>query len=173
MPDGEPLADAGIVCWDAKYTYSAWRPEDAIRLADTDGNPDTQADPEWTPQWPNPAFPEYTSGHSTFSGAGAGLLSLFFGADDIAFDAEAGFEVLPGVTRHYDSLSEAAMEAGRSRIYGGIHFEFSNVAGLACGQDIAGYVFESFAQPVPAPGAVGLILLGVACLLRGRRTVRS
>ncbi len=163
------LADAGIVCWDTKYTYELWRPEDAIRLADTDGNPDTAADPDWTPKWPSPAFPEYTSGHSTFSGASAEILSLFFGTDDIAFDAEAGFDVLAGVTRHYDSISEAALEAGRSRIYGGIHFEFANVAGMESGRAVADYVYFNFAQPVPAPGVVGLILLGMACLLRGRR----
>jgi len=65
------LADVGIVCWDTKYTYGLWRPEDAIRLADTDGNPGTLADPDWTPLWPSPAFPEYNSGHSSFSGASA------------------------------------------------------------------------------------------------------
>jgi hypothetical protein len=166
------LADAGIVCWDTKYTYELWRPEDAIRLADTDGNPDTLADPDWTPQWPSPAFPEYNSGHSSFSGASAEILSLFFGTDDIAFDAAAGFDVLPGVVRHYDSLSEAALEAGLSRVYGGIHFQFANIAGLESGRAVAGYVFSNYAQAIPAPGAASLILLGMACLLRGRRILR-
>jgi hypothetical protein len=162
------LADAGIVCWDTKYTYGLWRPIDAIRLADTDGNPATLADPDWTPLLPSPAFPEYVSGHSTFSGAAAEILALFFGTDDIAFETEAGFGVLPGVTRSYGSLSEAALEAGRSRIYGGIHFEFSNTTGRECGIAIADYVFDNYAQPVPAPGAVLLVLIGAAGLLRWR-----
>ena len=165
------LADVGIVCWDTKYTYGLWRPEDAIRLADTDGNPGTLADPDWTPLWPSPAFPEYNSGHSSFSGASAEILSLFFGTDDIAFDAGAGFDVLPGVTRHYDSISEAALEAGRSRIYGGIHFQFANVAGMESGRAIAEYVYANFAAPVPAPGGAALILIGIACLSRARRTI--
>jgi len=167
------LADAGIVCWDTKYTYGLWRPEDAIHLADTDGNPATQADPSWTPLLTSPAFPEYISGHSTFSAAAAETLALFFGEDDIAFETGAGFDVLPGVTRSFDSLSEAAQEAGRSRIYGGIHFEFSNVTGREVGEAIAASAFATSAQPIPAPGALILALGGVMCLLRCKRARRS
>jgi hypothetical protein len=167
------LADAGIVCWDTKYTYEAWRPEDAIHWADVDGNPDTLADPDWTPLLTTPSFPEYTSGHSTFSGAAAEVLVLFFGTDDLDFEIAAGFGVLPGVMRSFDSLSEAAQEAGLSRIYGGIHFAFANTSGLSSGQAIGAYVYNHFAQPIPAPGAVGLVLLGAACLLRLRRRLTA
>ncbi len=160
------LADAGIVCWDAKYTYELWRPEDAIRLADTDGNAATEADLGWVPNWPSPPFPEYTSGHSTFSGSAAAALRLFFGTDDIAFEVGAGFDVLPGVTRSYDSLSEAALEAGMSRIYGGIHFQFANIGGLESGENIGAYVCETFAQ-VPEP-AVSLLLLTGTWMFRRR-----
>ena len=38
-------ADAGINCWNDKYHYSFWRPITAIREADRDGNPATEADP--------------------------------------------------------------------------------------------------------------------------------
>jgi hypothetical protein len=167
------LADAGIVCWDTKYTYGLWRPEDAIRLADTDGNPATQVDPSWTPLLTSPPFPEYVSGHSTFSAAAAETLALFFGEDDIAFETGAGFDVLPGVTRSFDSLSEAAQEAGRSRIYGGIHFQFSNITGREIGEAIADDVFASSAQPIPAPGALILALAGLICLLRCKRALRD
>jgi len=167
------LADAGIVCWDTKYTHGLWRPEDAIRLADTDGNPATQADPSWTPYLASPAFPEYMSGHSTFSAAAAEMLALFFGADQIPFETTAGFDVLPGVTRSYDSLSEAALEAGLSRIYGGIHFNFSNLAGWETGQALADYVFAGSAQVIPVPGSSILVLIGAACLLRCRRARRA
>ncbi len=166
------LADAGIVCWDTKYTYGSWRPETAIQLADTDGNPATQPDPDWRPLLISPAFPEYISGHSTFSAAAAQALGLFFGTDNIAFETGAGFDVLPGVVRSYDSLSEAALEAGRSRIYAGIHFEFSNSTGRETGVAIADYVYGHCAQPVPAPGAAMSALFGLACLLRGRRALR-
>ncbi|HEV8290719.1 MAG TPA: hypothetical protein VGP94_02295, partial [Tepidisphaeraceae bacterium] len=50
------LADAGIVSWDAKYTYNFCRPITAIRNAANDGNPDTIADPTWTPLITTPPF---------------------------------------------------------------------------------------------------------------------
>ena len=156
------MADAGIVCWNTKYTYGLWRPVDAIRLADTDGNPATVADPTWTPLLVSPAFPEYTSGHSTFSGSAAEMLGLFFGTDEIPFTTTAGFDVLPGVTRSYSSLSEAALEAGMSRIYGGIHFSFSNVTGREVGEAVADYIFATSAQAIPAPGNAILVLIGRA-----------
>jgi hypothetical protein len=77
------LVDAGIAAWDAKYTYGSWRPITAIRLADTDGNEATMADPGWSPLLTTPNHPEYVSGHSTFSGAAATVLTDFFG--DIPF----------------------------------------------------------------------------------------
>ncbi|HSH17010.1 MAG TPA: chemotaxis protein CheB, partial [Verrucomicrobiae bacterium] len=61
------MADAAISCWDAKFTYDLWRPISAIREADTDGNPETDPDVTWSSLIPTPPFPEYTSGHSTFS----------------------------------------------------------------------------------------------------------
>jgi hypothetical protein len=161
-------ADAGIVCWDTKYTFDLWRPETAIHLADTDGNPDTRADPDWKPFLTTPPFPEYVAGHSVFGGAGAETLALFFGTDDISFEIEAGFGVLPGVTRSFDSLSDAAIENGLSRIYGGIHYSFSDLNGIACGREVGSYVFENCAGPIPAPRAGILALLGVVCLLRWR-----
>lgn len=54
-------ADGIIATFDAKYTYSFWRPVTAIRLADTDGNPATDVDPDWTPLIVTPAHPEYPS----------------------------------------------------------------------------------------------------------------
>src|SRR5881397_3874928 len=59
-------ADAQIGCWNDKYYYWFWRPITAIREADTDGNPDTQADPTWLPLFDpatpvcNPLFPLFT-----------------------------------------------------------------------------------------------------------------
>jgi hypothetical protein len=137
-------ADAGIESWRAKYEYDLWRPITAIREADTDGNPSTTAAPSWEPQWPTPNFPECTSGHSTFSGASANVLTLIYDANDISFSTHAGFDVLPGVLRSYNSLWEAAEEAGMSRLYGGIHFMFGNLYGLDCGAEIGVEVYENF-----------------------------
>jgi hypothetical protein len=134
------MADAAMVSWKAKYEYNYWRPVTAIREADTDGNPSTEADPTWTPLLVTPPFPEYTSGHSTFSGAAAAVLKGFFGTDDIAFTAES--DDAPGILRSYPSFSAAAAESGMSRIYGGIHFMSGNRFGLSSGNRVGNSVVK-------------------------------
>jgi hypothetical protein len=134
------LADAGICCWDCKYQFNFWRPVTAIRAADTDGNPDTTPDPSWTPMLVTPNFPTYVSGHSTFSAAAATVLADFFGTDHVHFATSD--DTLPGVNRSFDSFSAAAAEAGQSRVYGGIHYQFDNQDGLALGRKVGSYVFS-------------------------------
>jgi PAP2 superfamily/Domain of unknown function (DUF4214) len=133
-------ADAGIVAWDAKYAYNEWRPITAIRAADQDNNPATTPDATWTPFLVTPNFPTYTSGHSTFSGAADSVLTAFFGPTSFS-DTTDDF---PGVTRSFSSFDAAANEAGQSRIYGGIHFQFDNQAGLASGRALGTYVVQNF-----------------------------
>ena len=80
--------------------------------------------------------PEYVSGHSSYSGAGAAALQGFFCTDAIGFSL-ATDSAPGGVARTYAGFSKAAAEAGRSRVFGGQHFEFSNQAGLAIGRGVA------------------------------------
>ena len=137
-------ADAGVTAWDAKRQFNYWRPITAIREAGTDGNPDTAAEPAWTPLLGTPAFPSYTSGHSTFSAAGAAVLTALFG--DMPFTTWS--PDLPGVTRSFSSFTAAAQEAGMSRIYGGIHYQFDNQAGLSTGKEVGDQVVAEFLKPV-------------------------
>ncbi|CAN7346405.1 Ig-like domain-containing protein [Pseudoduganella sp. LjRoot289] len=147
------LADAAIACWDVKYTYDAWRPVTAIQEAGQDGNAATTQDDNWQPLLITPPHPEYVSGHSTFSAAAAGILTAAFG-DNVNFSATSS--TLPGVTRSFASFDQAAQEAGESRIYGGIHFEFSNQAGMALGKNVATAVLSRFAltEDKQAPSVV-------------------
>lgn len=133
------LADAAISSWECKYVTDYWRPVTAIREADTDGNPLTVQDPTWLPLLPTPPFPTYTSGHSTFSGSGSIAIARFFGRDDFSFTFEA-----EGLSRDFSSLSQAADEAGISRIYGGIHFDFDNIAGLSSGRSLGNFIADGF-----------------------------
>jgi len=142
------LADAAISCWDAKYTYNYWRPITAIRSAETDGNPETAPDPAWTPLIATPPFPEYTSGHSTFSRTAATILAMFYGTDSISFTI--GSEDLPGVTRSFSGFSAAADESGISRIYGGIHWPSGNLQGQGCGYLLGQLVTRNFLTPLSA-----------------------
>jgi hypothetical protein len=146
-------ADDQIACFDGKYTYNFWRPVTAIRAADTTGNPDTVADPNWTPLFATPSHPSYPSAHATYSTSIATVLAAFFGTDAIPFSLS--FEGLPGVTRSFDSFSAAAHEAGLSRIWLGIHWAFDITAGEAQGQAVGTYIFQNFLQPRTSPPGGG------------------
>ena len=151
------LADAAISAWDAKYFFDLWRPIDAIRKADTDSNPATTAKADWTPLLNTPSFPSFTSGHSTFSGAAAEVLSSVFGESyafsTLADRGAAGIwpppdDVTGLAKRSFTTFDAAAEEAGVSRIYGGIHYSFDNTAGLTAGHAIGQLVVNSALQPL-------------------------
>jgi len=89
----------------------------------------------------DPAFPTNTSGHSTFSSAGAAVLAGVFGTDAVSFTT--GSDFLPGVTRSFTSFSAAAAEAGQSRI----HYQFDNQQALAAGRALGEYVVGHFLTP--------------------------
>ena len=131
------MADAMIGCWDAKYTYSFWRPITAIQLADTDGNPATVPDSAWTPLITTPPFPEYPSAHSCASGAAGRILSQTFG-EETSFGVVSN--AMPGVTRTFHSFSAALEEVENARVFGGIHFRTATVDGTALGIAVGDYV---------------------------------
>jgi membrane-associated phospholipid phosphatase len=145
------LADSAIAFYDGKYAYRVWRPVTAIRLADTDDNPDTIADPSWLPlAGTTPADPSYPGAHSTISAAAADVLARFFG-DRQSFAVTS--PALPGVTRSFTSFSSAAEEAGVSRIYAGVHTRLDHVAGVTLGRDVADFVLHE--ALLPAHGSSG------------------
>jgi len=136
------LADAAINCWGVKYIDNFWRPITAIRDSRASQiNPATASDPNWTPLWNTPNFPSYTSGHSTFSGAASVILASVIGADTHFTN---GSDDMPGYSRSFTSFAQAADEAGDSRVVGGIHFQFDNVAGLTAGRELGAYVVHNF-----------------------------
>ena len=142
------MADALITAWDSKFEYSFVRPVTAIRNADNDGNPDTVGDAAWSPLLGTPPHPSYMAAHSTLSAAAATTLAEFFANDAIAFTSSA--EVAAGgqvITRSFNSFSQAAEEAGASRIYGGIHWSFDNQAGLRAGHSVGEFVADNLLRP--------------------------
>jgi hypothetical protein len=137
--------DTLVTTFTSKFQYGLWRPVTAIRRADEDGNPNTIQDPTWLTLIPTPPYPSYAGNMAGIGTAHSTSLALFFGRDDIAFqNTWAGS---PGWTRSYASFSAMADEEANSRIYGGIHFRFDNVAGQAVGRNIANYVFSNYLTP--------------------------
>jgi hypothetical protein len=125
---GVALSDAFVGCWNAKYQFNLIRPVTYIRRV---------IDPKWEPVLNTPPFPEYPSGHSTVSGAMDAVLTAFFG-ETYAFEDHTGSPDGRN-PRTFQSFTEAAEEAGISRLYGGIHFHSAIVDGLEQGRCIGAY----------------------------------
>lgn len=132
----------------SKYHYTLWRPVTAIQRAGEDGNPATEANPTWATLHPTtPSYPSYGGNAATIGAASATVLASAFGGDDVAFAVDWSRYGFTGVTRSYASFSAAADEMAHSRVYGGIHFRFDNVAGQQIGTDVANYVMENYLEP--------------------------
>ncbi len=149
------LADGYIGAGEAKFHYNFWRPVTAVHNATTDGNPDTVGDPTWTPLQANYPTPDYPSAHSVEGGAGAQVLSEFFGTDNIGFKTcsmtlPAGTRCTDAspVYRAYTSFSQAANENAVSRIYIGIHFRLAVEEGVKQGRKIGNRAVNLLLRPV-------------------------
>lgn len=134
------MADAWIACWDAKYLYSFWRPVTAIQHGDIDGRADTIADPNWLPFRTTPNHPEYPGAHACVSTAASHALRRFFQRDETSFPMDA---IVNGVTyvHLFSRYTDAGAEARDARIFGGMHYDFSNDAGEQIGQHIVRQIF--------------------------------
>jgi hypothetical protein len=149
--------DASIVAWDAKRAFDSVRPATAIcylfhgqqiRSWGGPGKGTVMMDgADWIPyqpaSFPTPPFPEFISGHSTFSAAAATVLELFTGRNRFGASVtfapgtsaiEPGFTPAAPVTLYWDTFTDASDQAGISRRYGGIHFKAADLTGRAAGR---------------------------------------
>ncbi len=140
-------ADAIIACWDSKFFYNFWRPVTAIRAGDTDGNPDTEPDPNWIGQVITPNHPEYPAAHGCFSGASTATLKYFFGTDHFDFTIDSNIAGLTTPVRSYGSFSQALDEVFDARVYGGMHYRNSTHKGGIIGKHVSRYVTSHFFLP--------------------------
>lgn len=175
------LHDAAVATWETKRHYDFIRPASAIRFLFQGqsirawGGPDLGTQmiqgEDWSPfqilTFVTPPFPEYVSGHSTFSRSAAEVLMAFTGSDrlydgitrtteDIDNDGEldllgeytirAGSSLVENgpavdIALRWNTLIDAADEAGRSRLYGGIHIQDGDLRGRELGMQIGQRVF--------------------------------
>jgi hypothetical protein len=161
--------DASIVAWDAKRAFDSVRPATAIcylfhgqqiRSWGGPGKGTVIMDgADWLPyqpaSFPTPPFPEFISGHSTFSAAAARVLELFTGRN--WFGASVTFApgtsaIEPGITPavpvvlYWDTFTDAANQAGISRRYGGIHFKAADLTGRAVGKVVGFQVWQKVVE---------------------------
>jgi hypothetical protein len=162
---GNALLDASITSWAVKYRDDFARPISAIRYFKKDQLIKSWLGPnqgfgmvpgqQWRPyQRPNvvtPAFPEYVSGHSTFSAAGRVAITAFIGNDSFKakVTVRAGTSLIePGrtpatdVVLSWNTFIDAARDAGISRRNGGIHFKSGDDNGWTLGSAVGGFVWE-------------------------------
>jgi hypothetical protein len=124
--------DAQIAIYNAKFKYLFWRPVTAIQTGSID------PDPSWTPLFTTPRYPDWLSGHGGVAGAAQQVLTAFLGPEapdpiDVTSPTD------PGSTHTYDRWSQITREVIDARVWEGIHFRFSDVAGTRVGSQVAGY----------------------------------
>lgn len=170
------MHDAAIAAWDAKLAYDTIRPITVIRHLWGDQEIESWAGyglgvqkisgsawiPYQEPTFLTPPFPDYVSGHSTFSMAAATVLAGYLGTATyydpdnpttivLDLDDEEGPDILgrfvdkdlmldtydgPPMTLVWPTLFDAARQASLSRLYGGIHYQDSNLRGQEMGNAI-------------------------------------
>jgi hypothetical protein len=148
------LADGYIGSFDTKYHYNFWRPVTAIRLADTDGNRHTTADPTWTPLVTTPPIPDHDSAHSVEGAVAAAVMRRVFGTDHVTFQAcsntltaGSNCDEPNEELRSFSSLSQASAENGESRVLVGFHFRNAVNDGLQHGKHIGNWAVTRYMRP--------------------------
>jgi hypothetical protein len=148
-------ADTGITVMHAKYHYLFWRPVTAIDptsvTADgfgstpgsNDGNAATIEQPGWRPLIATPNHPEYPCAHCSITSAMAQVFAAFLGTNQINLDLH-GFDPNGpagnlNAVRHFSTVDDLRTEVANARMWGGVHYRFSTVAGLQLGHDLATY----------------------------------
>jgi hypothetical protein len=139
------MHDGLLSSFNGKFLYGLWRPVTAIREAERDGNPETAADPTWSTLIPTPPYPSYPGNMTCVGAVSARTLQRVFGRDDIPFSITwTGIGGASDVTRSFNGLRQLADEEARSRIFGGIHFEFDTLASFGVCIPLADYVHDNY-----------------------------
>jgi hypothetical protein len=141
------MADGLIGCFNAKYTFSFWRPVTAIRNGDIDGNPGTVPDPAWTPLAATPGHPEYPSAHGCVTGAFADALEAYFGTPRVQITVSSS---VTNTTHQFSNIHDWENEVFWARIYAGFHYYHSMVQGYVLGHRVAHHITNNYFEPVKA-----------------------
>jgi hypothetical protein len=126
----------------SKFVYGLWRPITAIQLGDPFSG--TAPDVTWMPLLTTPPYPSYAGNMATIGASAARALQLAFGTNDIPVRATWKLSVGGEVSTDFAGFWQVAEQQAESRIYGGIHYRFDNVAGQQIGRSAAEFVFANY-----------------------------
>jgi hypothetical protein len=160
-------ADAGISVLNAKYHYLFWRPVTAIDPTSVrstgdgfgpvpgfdDGNAATAEEAGWRPLVVTPNHPEYPAAHGTVTSSLAEVLAQFLGTNRIdvdihGFDPNGAAGNLDAV-HHFARANDLRSEIIGARLWAGLHYRFSSVAGVNLGRSVAKYDLKHAFQAAP------------------------
>ena len=161
-------ADAQISVMYAKYHYLFWRPVTAINASldstavtndgfgpvpgYSDGNAATAEQAGWRPLIPTPNHPEYPAAHGSITSSMAEVFSTFLGTNQINLDVHgfdaAGAMLNLDAVRHFDMPNDLRAEIINARLWVGVHYHFSGVAGVVLGRNVAKYDLKHAFQPI-------------------------
>ncbi len=136
------MDDGLIAVFDAKYTYSLWRPVTAIRNGDLDGHNATERDPGWTSFIDTPLHPEYPCAHCIVSATLGAVLAAEIGSGPAPRLSSAS-PTAGGAVRTWASVDDFTKEVAVARIYDGVHYRYSTEVGSAMGKTIGELVAKS------------------------------
>jgi hypothetical protein len=119
----------------------------AIRRADEDLNPATAADPTWISLLATPPYPSYGGNAACLSAAAARAHQLVLGRDDVPFSITWTRPGLSPVTRDFDGFQDLADQQARSRIHGGIHYQFDSDGSQAVCVKVPEFAHSNFMVP--------------------------
>ncbi|HXL44841.1 MAG TPA: vanadium-dependent haloperoxidase [Gaiellaceae bacterium] len=154
-------ADAGINCWNDKYYWGFWRPITAIHEAYRDGNPATEADPNWQPLFVptldpaiagagpaliTPPYPDHPAGAVCQGSSNLHALRAFFGTDKMRFYITSSR--FPGERRYFNRFSDPIPLLIDARVWAGIHFRTADVQAAVLGKKVARYMQNHYFQPL-------------------------
>jgi hypothetical protein len=126
----------------SKFVYGMWRPVTAIQQGDPFSG--ITPDPTWTPLLGTPPYPSYAGNMATIGASAARALQLAFRTNDIAVKATWKQSAGADVSHDFAGFWQVAEQQSESRIYGGIHYRFDQVAGQGIGRSTAEFVFANY-----------------------------
>ena len=133
------FADAGIGCWNAKFSFSFWRPVTAIQAGG--GNPALTVDPNWLPLANTPSHPEYPAAHGCVTGAVSTILAGYFGTPNLTFSVDSK---VTNTTHTFTSTNDLMHEVENARIYAGFHCHHPVIQGRILGLKVGNQLMQRY-----------------------------